>query len=128
LPASSLDLIRHVEELGSPVSAFVRDCCEVAPTKEIKTKECYAVFVAWCEETGQKPQNRAMFGKALKSLIPNVGDGGRAPNRKYIGVGLSPEGIEQYAGEIGGPRPDGMKGRVTIRGGGCDSKKLIGKA
>jgi putative DNA primase/helicase len=102
MPDSSLDAIRQLEDLGSPVAAFLRDWCEVGPLCEIETKEFYAAYAHWCEPEGHRPGSRSVFGRDLKAACPLLRSqqrrrhGGGEIDRFYIGVGLSEVGREQY--------------------------------
>jgi putative DNA primase/helicase len=96
MPSSSLDSIRQLEDLGSPVSAFLRDWCETGITNQVNVKLLYAAYRVWSEEAGQRPLARHVFGKALHAVVPNLGTSGSGMARCYLGVNFSAEGHQQY--------------------------------
>lgn len=100
-PSSANEAIQELEALSSPISAFVRERCVVAPGKQVEVNEIYAVWVAWCEEQGRdKPGTKGTFGKDLRSVIPELTttqpriDGER--ERYYEGVGIQQGFERQY--------------------------------
>jgi putative DNA primase/helicase len=96
MPPSSLESIRQLEDLGSPVSAFLRDWCETEVTNQANVKLLYAAYRVWSEEAGQRPLARHVFGKALHAVMPTLGTSGRGMARSYVGVDLSAEGRQEY--------------------------------
>jgi putative DNA primase/helicase len=47
-PAVSRDAMQRLEDLASPVSAFVRDCCVIDPIREIAKDDLWAAWKDWC--------------------------------------------------------------------------------
>jgi putative DNA primase/helicase len=98
MPDTSHDALKQLEELGSPVSAFVRDWCEVGEQYRIKIQELYGAYCCWSKEAGHvKPLPQGYFGRALSTVIPKL-DRTQASSlkRQYIGVRLSAEGDAHY--------------------------------
>jgi putative DNA primase/helicase len=89
-PASSRDAIQALEDLGSPMGAFVRDRCGVGPDRSVEIKEMYANFRTWCEETGRHAVNQQVFGRDLRAVRPEVHirQLGTDRHRHYVGIGL----------------------------------------
>lgn len=89
-PASSRDAIQALEDLGSPMGAFVRDKCGVGPDRRVEIKEMYVAYRAWCEETGRHAVNSGVFGRDIRSVRPEVQVRQLGPERlrHYVGVGL----------------------------------------
>lgn len=91
-PASSARLIREMEDLASPVGAFLRDCCRVGPGREVPMAELYQRWRRWCEQVGRDPTSEQIFGRDLRAAVPALDD--RQPRvgglrvRYYVGVGL----------------------------------------
>lgn len=92
-PASGEELRTEMEDLASPVGAFVRDRCWVGPGERVEISELYRVWCSWCEERGRKePWTEQMFGRNLRSAVPNIK--GRRPRsggeriREYEGIRL----------------------------------------
>lgn len=72
-PESSADAIQELEDLASPVSAFVRDRCVVGSGQRVTVESLYNAFVGWCEAEGYHVvPHRNTFGKDLAAAIPGV--------------------------------------------------------
>ena len=72
-PASSAEAIRELEDLGSPVGAFVRDCCSVGAGLSATTDEIYAAWQAWCRDQGREHAGtKARFSRDLRAVLPSV--------------------------------------------------------
>ena len=57
-PKSSLEALQALEDLSSPVSAFVREVCEVGPDCAVEVNELYRQWKLWCLESGRnRPGN-----------------------------------------------------------------------
>jgi putative DNA primase/helicase len=92
-PASSADAIRELEDLGSPMGAFLRERCVVAPGRTVETNQLYKAWSQWCAEQGRDHAGTAQtFGRDLRAAVPSFkvtqprGDDGRF--RLYEGIGL----------------------------------------
>ena len=97
MPKSSLDVIRQLEDLASPVSAFLRDWCAPAePDQQVKVKFLFNAYRLWCEMHGIRAGNSIVFGRNLRAVRPEIRPGGRGKDRFYSGVCLSKEGDQQY--------------------------------
>ncbi len=87
-----------MEDLSSPVSAFVRDYCEVGAELSVDRADLYLCWRQYCKSGGQKePGTDAVFGRNLRAAIPSVkrkqprSDTGKQQNQ-YGGIGLNVEG------------------------------------
>jgi len=92
-PESAQAIIQDLEDLGSPISAFVRERCEVGPGCEVAVKELFASWKSWCETVGKKePGSEQTFGRDLRAAVPGLDD--RKPRvngsrvRIYVGIRL----------------------------------------
>jgi putative DNA primase/helicase len=92
LPTSSQESIRELEDLASPVRAFVREWCGTNPSWDVPVKVLYDAYKAWAEETGNKASPRHVLGKALRALIPTLRTTGNGRKRTYVGIDLTEEG------------------------------------
>ncbi|MCA9056282.1 MAG: hypothetical protein KDA75_20775, partial [Planctomycetaceae bacterium] len=54
MPSSVRDVVREIEDLSSPVSAFVRDACVVGPGHRISVDSLYSAWKQWCEGEGRQ--------------------------------------------------------------------------
>jgi putative DNA primase/helicase len=92
-PVSSRDAIIALQDLVSPVAAFVRDRCVRGPDQEVPCQDLYAAWRSWAEDQGQRPGTAQTFGRNLRACAPNVRvgrpwDNGQDRVRTYQGVGL----------------------------------------
>lgn len=95
-PDSGRELIEQMEDLSSPVSAFIRDQCEVKPGLEVETKLLYEAWKKWCESMGRKEGDSQNFGRNLHASLPFLKTKGtrrgagqdQVQIRIYAGIGL----------------------------------------
>lgn len=95
-PASGDELIRDLDDLTSPVKAFVREECILSPALETAIGIVFDRWKAWCEENGRREHGTIhVFGRDLKAAVPDLGtsqprdrEGKRF--RAYRGIGLKP--------------------------------------
>jgi putative DNA primase/helicase len=93
-PASAEDAIQELEDLGSPISAFIRERCRVTPGATVEVKRIYSAWKNWCEAEGRDhPGTAQTFGRDLRAAVPGlkntqpwVGDN---RVRRYEGIGLT---------------------------------------
>ncbi len=71
-PASGLQSVGDMKRFGSPVSAFVEECCVQKQGVSVKSSDLFLRWSRWCEEHGQSPGNAAKFGIDLRASIPGV--------------------------------------------------------
>ena len=93
-PASSAKAVRDVEDLASPVGAFVRACCDLGPAYRVSTDVLYNAWRKWCQREGRvSPSSRSSFGRDLAAVVPGVGRRrGTDDERFYQGIRL--RGVE----------------------------------
>lgn len=95
-PTASKEEIRELQELASPVRAFLDECCEIAPEYSVPTKELYNRWYVWCDNSGQKPTNAQTFGRDLRAVLPRLSTTQRRVSgeqeRRYKGLKLIPNG------------------------------------
>lgn len=92
-PASAIEIIQELEDLGSPVAAFVRECCVVGPEAIVEASKLFEWWQQWCKEQGKQSGDRARFGRDLKAAFPDViKDRPRMDHGRtwcYKGIGLA---------------------------------------
>jgi putative DNA primase/helicase len=96
-PKSSNQIIEQLEDLGSPVAAFLREQCIVDEHRCVECGRLYLAWVDWCKHQGRdKPGTAQSFGKDLRATMPGLDtvqtraeDGSR--ERYFQGVDLIPE-------------------------------------
>jgi putative DNA primase/helicase len=96
MPQSSTDAIRQLEDLASPIAAFLRDWCIIGPQQAVNVKVLYAAWKAWCEQQGQSARSNIVFGRDLRACVAQLSISGVGTQRRYVGVGLSEYGQQRY--------------------------------
>ena len=82
-PASSSDAIQDLEDLSSPVHAFVREHCVTGPGHRVDLDRLYQVWTSWCQQEGRTVvTHKGTFGRDLVAAVPGV--------RRRRGTGLTP--------------------------------------
>jgi putative DNA primase/helicase len=72
-PESGGDLLEAMADLSSPVSVFVRECCETGVGLQVPKGELYSRFKEWCESKGMKNAPlESTFGRDLLAACPSV--------------------------------------------------------
>jgi putative DNA primase/helicase len=93
-PASGRELVEEMEELSSPIGAFLKDRCIIGPGKEVSVADLFEEWKSWCESVGRKHVGDTLtFGRDVRAAIPNLKTVQRRENgraRSYIGIGLDP--------------------------------------
>jgi putative DNA primase/helicase len=96
-PASSTEAIRELEDLGSPILAFLRERCDTGPGLAVSCDGLFEEWQDWCVATGRDhPGTIQSFGRDLRAAVPGLDkdrprleDGSR--ERRYLGVALKRE-------------------------------------
>ncbi|MFI1095004.1 phage/plasmid primase, P4 family [Streptomyces sp. NPDC020917] len=93
-PASSREAVTTMQDTASPVSAFVRECCETGPDRQVVVDELWQAWKEWAEDSGHRSGTKQLLGRNLLSIIPQMqrskprgADGKQVPT--YLGVSLS---------------------------------------
>ncbi len=89
-PKSAEEAIRDLEDLASPVSAFVRECCVVGPGHRAWMDELYKAWQAWCEQDGRTVvTHKQSFGRDLTAAVGGIKRRrGTGLESFYEGIGL----------------------------------------
>ncbi len=69
-PASSEDAVGALQDLVSPMSAFVRDRCETGVGLHIPVDSLFDVWKQWCVENEQRVGSVQTFGQKLMAVVP----------------------------------------------------------
>jgi putative DNA primase/helicase len=93
-PANVDDTIRDLQDLASPVGAFVRDCCHTGPDRSIAIDDLYRGYRCWAESNGHTKSTKQVFGRDLRAVLagrlkvtqPGAGDNRQ---RAYEGIDLT---------------------------------------
>jgi putative DNA primase/helicase len=89
-PQSVADAIRDLEDLSSPVGAFVRERCVIGAGMRAYVHELYEGWKSWCDQQGRNlVTTRQTFGRDLVAAVPGIvsrqSTGGY---RFYEGIGV----------------------------------------
>jgi putative DNA primase/helicase len=70
---TTVDAVRELEDLASPVLAFVRDCCLVEIGQRVWVDDLYGAWKQWCERDGRTiVTTKQTFGRDLAAAAPRV--------------------------------------------------------
>jgi putative DNA primase/helicase len=92
-PQAASDAVQEMEDLASPVSAFVRDCCDVGPGYREWVDAMYEAWKQWCQRDGRTTiTTKQVFGRDLGAAFPAVVcRRNRGQGRFYEGICLHAE-------------------------------------
>jgi putative DNA primase/helicase len=71
-PDSAKEDVRIMEDLGSPVSSFLRDRCKIEAGWRVLPTDLYQAWCRWCDGTGRKPGTLETFGRDLRTALPGL--------------------------------------------------------
>lgn len=74
VPPKSADAARQaLEDLGSPIGAFLRDRCTTGPGQGVRCEGMYQAWCEWCREQGREhPGTVQTFGRDLSAAVPGL--------------------------------------------------------
>lgn len=124
VPARSHDAIEALADLVSPISAFVREVCELGrgsdTTDYLATQhELYTQWGTWCEDNGHYTSSKQKFSSDLRSILPGrPSTSPRVDSAHCAGSALAPSGSRSNAesGPSGHKLAGWTKGTVTDHG------------
>ncbi len=95
-PAASRDMLQQLEDLVSPIKAFLAECCEVVPGASVECGALYDTWRAWTMGQGrERVTTIQVFGRDLSAAVPGVTISRPRVNgrqeRHYSGIRLSAE-------------------------------------
>jgi putative DNA primase/helicase len=71
-PQSSKEAIQELEDLASPIGAFIRDRCKLGPQASVERDIIYKAYQNWALENGHRPTSAATFGRDLRAARPEI--------------------------------------------------------
>ena len=72
-PQSAKEAAEAIQDLSSPVGAFVRQRCEVGPDHRVDIDVLYEAYRYWCRDEGRtSPTTRQSFGRDLTAAVDGV--------------------------------------------------------
>jgi len=92
-PRSAQELVATMDELASPIAAFLHDRCVIAPDGICSVASIYESWRTWCQEHGRNAVGDGhSFGRDLHAAIPGLTTiRPRTPSgrvRQYLGIRL----------------------------------------
>jgi putative DNA primase/helicase len=72
-PKSALEAVQQLEDLGSPIGAFIREKCEIGAGRTATIDQLFGAWCQWCQEQGRdKPGTKQTFGRDLRAACPGL--------------------------------------------------------
>jgi putative DNA primase/helicase len=93
-PSGADEAMVALQDLASPVAAFVRDRCLRGPKQEVSVNELYTAWRAWADDNGHVRSTKQVFGRDLRAVLPGLrvarigGHESGDRDRVYHGVSL----------------------------------------
>jgi putative DNA primase/helicase len=92
-PDASKGLLGELEDLSSPIGAFIRERCVVEPGQRVSVGDLFGRWKGWCETKGRKEAGTEQtFGRDLLAAVPSVRKTrpreGDERYRAYEGIGV----------------------------------------
>jgi putative DNA primase/helicase len=91
-PSLGADALHAMEDLGSPVGAFIRERCVVGASERVEVDELFHGWGVWCQQNGHEPVgSKQEFGRDLGTVVPGLNRRrGTGQVSFYEGIGLCP--------------------------------------
>jgi putative DNA primase/helicase len=92
-PQSGAELLRHMEDIASPISRFLRERCVINPVARVDVDEIYKAWCEWCAPNGRKDVGiKEVFCRDLHAALPKLRTvqprDAQGRHRAYEGIGL----------------------------------------
>lgn len=72
-PDSAREAIEELEDLGSPISAFVKDRCAVEPGARVACDDLFSAWQTWCVDNGRREAGTSQsFGRDLRAAMSGL--------------------------------------------------------
>jgi putative DNA primase/helicase len=91
------EVLVALQDLASPVGAFVRDRCVRQANHEVAVDILYNAWKTWSEDNGHARRTKQVFGRDLRAVVPGLrvtrvgGHDSAQRARAYQGIGLRDE-------------------------------------
>ena len=93
-PRSTDEAFIALQDLASPVGAFVRDRCQIGIEHEIAVDDLWEAWKSWAEDNGHGKSTKQMLGRNLRAVHARIRVGqprdGEERHRVYRGITLRP--------------------------------------
>jgi putative DNA primase/helicase len=103
-PASATGAVRALEDLASPITAFLREMCVRQNDAEVPRDALWSAWKSWCEEQSLHHGTKAVFGRDLRAAVPGLGsrrpiiDGDRQWFHRGVGLRVADDGSRRLPG------------------------------
>jgi putative DNA primase/helicase len=88
-PASAVELVEEMGDLGSVIRVFIRDKCELGATLTVECDRLFMGWRLWCQQNGRRHAGTAQtFGRSLRAVLPKLRTRHPANGRVYVGIAL----------------------------------------
>lgn len=95
VPQSSRETFQEFADAMSPIQAFVRQECRVAPGARVPKDTLWQAWCAWCAENEHNPGGKTRFMAVLRDAVPSVTGNNLMPDpygggvrvKCYVGIG-----------------------------------------
>jgi putative DNA primase/helicase len=114
-PRSGREALEAMEDLASPINAFLRMRCIVEPFARVSSDSLWETWKSWCASENCPPGSKTVFGRDLRAALPNIEK--RRPRSsdtrsyEYVGIGLA-----DMTHNDDQPRPLGPDGSLEAPG------------
>jgi len=71
-PKSAVELVEDLGNLSSPITAFVKDYCQLGRDKKVPKNELFNAWREWCSDNGHVPGSSNTFAKHLYAAFPQI--------------------------------------------------------
>lgn len=95
-PSSGARAIEQMEDLVSPIAAFIREECVTDANVSVPVESLWAAWRRWCEDQNRGAGTKATFGRNLSAALPTIkkerprsGPDGQDRVHRYSGLGLT---------------------------------------
>jgi putative DNA primase/helicase len=114
MPAASVDALRHLEDLASPVSSFVRDRCVIRSSGQTLKDDLWKAWKLWAEGEGMMTSTKAVLVRDLKAAWPQLKARRIAGEHVIEGIALQP--AEDQESEISLQTPARDRSADSVQG------------
>jgi phage/plasmid-associated DNA primase len=92
-PTAGAEALQQLDDIASPVSAFLRDRCEIKPDATVGVDDLWKAWKEWCEDQNLPLRTKSVFGRDLMARAPTVhkvrprDEAGKRVH-EYVGIGI----------------------------------------
>jgi putative DNA primase/helicase len=98
-PKASAEALGVIEDLGSPIAAFIRERCRLGPQHSIPVDDLYRAYCGWAKGQGLPQPIKAHFGRDVHAAEPGIShtkpraEGRQTPTYNGIALAVVSDGI-----------------------------------